>query len=74
MKPKTEPALPATIFEILQASEKAKPVQEIADEVKISYADTMEHLAAIGKNVQLRFLNLPNGVLTVEILRVAGEI
>ena len=72
MKTTPKPPLHATVFKILQESEKAKPIQEIADEVKISYADTIEHLAVIGKNVQLRYATLPDGVAVVEIFRVPG--
>jgi molybdenum-dependent DNA-binding transcriptional regulator ModE len=72
MMPITEPTLNAEIFKILEASEKAKSVQEIADEVKISYAAVMEHLAAIGTIVQLRHETLTDGIHRVEIFRVRG--
>jgi hypothetical protein len=73
MKPINEQALHAAIFQILEASEKAKSVQEIADEVKISYGDVMEHLADIGEIVQLRHETLPDGIHRVKIYRVAEE-
>jgi hypothetical protein len=68
MIPMDQPNEPfAIIFEILSAAEKAKSVQEIADELKISYVEAMEHLTAVGKNVQLQYIKLPDGTLTVEI-------
>jgi hypothetical protein len=73
MKPLIDQPLGATTFRVLLACDEAKPVQEIADDVKISYAEVMEHLSAIGENVQLRYVNFPNGVLAVEIFRVPSS-
>jgi hypothetical protein len=61
------------IFELLLASTKAKPIQEIADEVGISYAETEKYLIDIGGNMQLGYTTLPNGVPCVEIYRVGEE-
>ena len=58
------------IIQILCRSNGPKPVQEIADEIKKSYDDTLQHLEMIGKRRTLRFTpnTNPGGLLDVEIV------
>ncbi len=56
------------IVQILARALKPKPVQEIADETQKSYDDTLTHLDRIGKSKRIRYHNLPDGVLGVELV------
>jgi hypothetical protein len=61
------------IVQMLARSLKPKPVQEIADEIQKSYKDTLQHLGMINKLRPLRYFNLPNGILGVELVTVPAQ-
>ncbi len=56
---------------IFARSFKPKPVQEIADEIQLSYDDTLKCLVRIGESLPIRFTNItdvPHGLQAVKVV------